>query len=29
LRPLPVCVQRGYVMLDAGVPLEEPANLGR
>jgi nitrite reductase/ring-hydroxylating ferredoxin subunit len=29
LRPLPVCVQRGYVMLDAGVPLEEPADLGR
>jgi nitrite reductase/ring-hydroxylating ferredoxin subunit len=29
LRALPVRVQRGYVMLEDGVPLEEPADLGR
>jgi nitrite reductase/ring-hydroxylating ferredoxin subunit len=29
LRALPVHVERGYVMLDASVPLEEPADLGR
>jgi nitrite reductase/ring-hydroxylating ferredoxin subunit len=29
LRALPVRVVRGYVMLDDGVPLEEPADLGR
>lgn len=29
LRPLPVRVERGYVMLDDGVPLEEPPDLGR
>jgi nitrite reductase/ring-hydroxylating ferredoxin subunit len=29
LRPLPLRVARGYVMLDEGVPLEEPADLGR
>ncbi len=29
LRPLPVRVERGYVMLEEGVPLEEPADLGR
>lgn len=29
LRMLPLRVERGYVMLDAGVPLEEPADLGR
>ena len=29
LRTLPVRVVRGYVMLDDGVPLEEPADLGR
>jgi nitrite reductase/ring-hydroxylating ferredoxin subunit len=28
LRPLPVRVERGYVMLEEGVPLEEPADLG-
>jgi hypothetical protein len=26
---LPVRVERGYVMLDDGVPLEEPPGLGR
>jgi nitrite reductase/ring-hydroxylating ferredoxin subunit len=29
LRALPVRVDRGYVMLEEGVPLEEPADLGR
>ncbi len=29
LRELPVRVDRGYVMLDESVPLEEPADLGR
>ena len=29
LRPLPVHVVRGYVTLDASVPLEEPRDLGR
>ena len=29
LRGLPVRVARGYVMLEGGVPLEEPADLGR
>jgi nitrite reductase/ring-hydroxylating ferredoxin subunit len=29
LRPLAVRVERGYVMLDEGVPLAEPADLGR
>lgn len=29
LRELPVQVQRGYVMLEEGVPLEEPYDLGR
>ncbi len=29
LRPLPVRVVRGHVTLDASVPLEEPADLGR
>jgi len=29
LRALAVRVQRGYVMLDEDVPLEEPADLGR
>jgi nitrite reductase/ring-hydroxylating ferredoxin subunit len=29
LRALPVRVERGYVTLDASVPLEEPADLGR
>lgn len=29
LRPLPLRVARGYVMLDESVPLEEPADLGR
>lgn len=29
LRGLPVRVDRGYVVLDEGVPLEEPADLGR
>lgn len=29
LRPLPVRVERGYVLLEEGVPLEEPADLGR
>jgi nitrite reductase/ring-hydroxylating ferredoxin subunit len=29
LRPLPVRVARGYVMLGDDVPLEEPADLGR
>jgi nitrite reductase/ring-hydroxylating ferredoxin subunit len=29
LRSLPVRVAHGYVMLEAGVPLEEPADLGR
>jgi nitrite reductase/ring-hydroxylating ferredoxin subunit len=29
LRALPVRVERGYVMLGEGVPLEEPADLGR
>ena len=29
LRALPVRVARGYVMLGADVPLEEPADLGR
>lgn len=29
LRELPVQVQRGYVMLEVGVPLEEPYDLGR
>jgi nitrite reductase/ring-hydroxylating ferredoxin subunit len=29
LRTLPVRVERGYVMLDDGVPLEEPPDLGR
>ena len=29
LRSLPVCVDRGYVMLEEGVPLVEPAGLGR
>lgn len=29
LRALPVRVERGYVMLEEGVPLEEPAGLGR
>jgi nitrite reductase/ring-hydroxylating ferredoxin subunit len=29
LRALPVRVERGYVMLDERVPLEEPADLGR
>jgi nitrite reductase/ring-hydroxylating ferredoxin subunit len=29
LRALPVRVEHGYVTLDAGVPLEEPADLGR
>jgi hypothetical protein len=28
LRPLPVSVQNGYVLLDEDVPLEEPADLG-
>jgi nitrite reductase/ring-hydroxylating ferredoxin subunit len=28
LRPLSVRVNRGYVMLEEGVPLEEPADLG-
>jgi nitrite reductase/ring-hydroxylating ferredoxin subunit len=29
LRPLPVRVTDGWVMLEEGVPLEEPADLGR
>jgi nitrite reductase/ring-hydroxylating ferredoxin subunit len=29
LRPLAVRVEYGYVMLDEGVPLSEPADLGR
>ena len=29
LRELPVRVDRGYVLLDEGVPLQEPADLGR
>jgi nitrite reductase/ring-hydroxylating ferredoxin subunit len=29
LRPLPVQLVNGYVTLDASVPLEEPADLGR
>lgn len=29
LRALPVRVERGYVILDESVPLEEPADLGR
>jgi naringenin degradation protein FdeD len=29
LRALPVRVERGYVMLEEGVPLEEPVDLGR
>ena len=29
LRALPVRVEQGYVMLGEGVPLEEPADLGR
>ena len=29
LRALPVRVTGGYVLLEAGVPLEEPADLGR
>jgi nitrite reductase/ring-hydroxylating ferredoxin subunit len=29
LRALPVRVQRGYVMLEEDVPLEEPRDLGR
>ena len=29
LRRLPVRVERGYVILDDGVPLEEPPDLGR
>jgi nitrite reductase/ring-hydroxylating ferredoxin subunit len=29
LRTLPVRVERGYVLLDDGVPLEEPPDLGR
>jgi nitrite reductase/ring-hydroxylating ferredoxin subunit len=29
LRALPVRVERGYVMLEEGVPLAEPADLGR
>jgi nitrite reductase/ring-hydroxylating ferredoxin subunit len=29
LRALPVRVEHGYVMLEEGVPLEEPAGLGR
>jgi nitrite reductase/ring-hydroxylating ferredoxin subunit len=29
LRALPVTVQNGYVLLDEGVPLEEPPGLGR
>jgi nitrite reductase/ring-hydroxylating ferredoxin subunit len=29
LRALPVRVASGYVMLDDGVPLEEPADIGR
>jgi len=29
LRALPVRVERGYVMLGEGVPLAEPADLGR
>mgnify|MGYP001031665472 CR=1 FL=1 len=29
LRTLPVRVERGYVMLEEGVPLEEPPDLGR
>ena len=29
LRPLPVCVAQGYVLLGDDVPLEEPADLGR
>jgi nitrite reductase/ring-hydroxylating ferredoxin subunit len=29
LRALPVRVHRGYVLLEDGVPLEEPADLGR
>jgi nitrite reductase/ring-hydroxylating ferredoxin subunit len=29
LRALPVRVERGYVLLGEGVPLEEPADLGR
>jgi len=28
LRALPVKIERGYVMLDERVPLEEPADLG-
>jgi nitrite reductase/ring-hydroxylating ferredoxin subunit len=28
LRSLPVSVQQGYVLLDDGVPLEEPPDLG-
>jgi len=29
LRALPVRVERGYLVLDDGVPLEEPADLAR
>jgi nitrite reductase/ring-hydroxylating ferredoxin subunit len=29
LRALPVRVAQGYVVLEEGVPLEEPADLGR
>jgi len=29
LRALPVRVAQGYVMLEEGVPLEEPPDLGR
>ena len=29
LRTLPVYVEKGYVLLDERVPLEEPADLGR
>jgi nitrite reductase/ring-hydroxylating ferredoxin subunit len=29
LRELPLRVAQGYVMLEEGVPLEEPADLGR
>jgi hypothetical protein len=29
LRALPVRVTAGYVLLEAGVPLEEPTDLGR
>jgi hypothetical protein len=29
LRPLPVRAVHGYVLLEEGVPLEEPPDLGR